>query len=104
MIKKAINDLSFVVDSGSIFGLLGPNGAGKTSTIRILTSEERQNSGRVLILGEELKSPFSPIYKKVGFCPQHDAIWKTATMEQHLKLYAAIRGINPNQINHVCEE
>ena len=52
----AIDDLSFNVERGSIFGLLGPNGAGKTTTLRILTTLVRPTSGRASVLGHDVEA------------------------------------------------
>ena len=56
---RAVDDLSFSVQRGSIFGLLGPNGAGKTTTLRIMTTLARPTSGSVEVLGYDRSRPRS---------------------------------------------
>lgn len=101
-VKIALKNLSLMVDSGHVFGLLGPNGAGKTTAIKIITCNERQDSGTVMIGGKEVQSSISDAFQMIGFCPQEDALWKDITMKEHLQLYAAIRGLPNKQINSLC--
>ncbi len=72
--KVAVDDLSFSVESGEIFGLIGPNGAGKTTTIRMIMDIIRPDKGNIAILGEELSEAskgvvsLNSVYEKpVGF-------------------------------------
>jgi ABC-2 type transport system ATP-binding protein len=67
----AVNDISFEINRGEIFGFLGPNGAGKTTTIKIMSGLLKPDHGRVLIDGKRNRS--------VGICPQHIVIWENLT-------------------------
>jgi ABC-2 type transport system ATP-binding protein len=60
----AVNNLSFIIPSGSIFGLLGPNGAGKTTTISILCGLLKPSSGEATILGHSIQTELEEIKKK----------------------------------------
>lgn len=91
--RIAIKSLSLAVDAGEVFGLLGHNGAGKTTTMRIITAEEAPTRGRVLIGGQSIMSNMSDVFRLLGYCPQHDALWKNITVREHLECYAAIRGV-----------
>lgn len=91
--KIAIKSLSLAVDAGEVFGLLGHNGAGKTTTMKIITAEEAATRGRVLIGGQSITSNISDAFQLLGYCPQHDALWKNITVREHLECYAAIRGV-----------
>ena len=66
----AVDDISFKVDVGEVFGLLGPNGAGKTTTISILCTLLNPSSGRVYIAGLDLASQANEIKKIIGVVPQ----------------------------------
>lgn len=66
-IVNAINDISFEVEKGEIFGLLGPNGAGKTSTIKILTTLLAPTSGEALVLGHKCFGEEKELRKKINF-------------------------------------
>lgn len=97
--RVAVKCLSLAVDAGEVFGLLGHNGAGKTTTMKIITAEEAATRGRVLIGGESVSSNMSDAFKLLGYCPQHDALWKNITVREHLECYAAIRGVPYNHIS-----
>lgn len=92
--KVAVDNLSFIVPPGEIFGLLGPNGAGKTTTIKILVADEYRTQVKVVLVGQEVVSALSPVFDDIGYCPQHDTLWPELTLQEHLLLFAAIRGIS----------
>ncbi|KAJ8972472.1 hypothetical protein NQ317_016605 [Molorchus minor] len=99
--KIAVKSLSLAVDAGEVFGLLGHNGAGKTTTMKIITAEEAPTRGRVQIGGESITSNMNSAFQLLGYCPQHDALWKNITVREHLECYAAIRGVPYNNISKV---
>ncbi|KAK9876012.1 hypothetical protein WA026_011128 [Henosepilachna vigintioctopunctata] len=99
--KTAVKSLSLSVDAGEVFGLLGHNGAGKTTTMKIITAEEAPTRGRVQICGKSITSNMNDVFQLLGYCPQHDALWKNITVREHLECYAAIRGVPRNQISKV---
>ncbi|XP_017782555.1 PREDICTED: ATP-binding cassette sub-family A member 5-like [Nicrophorus vespilloides] len=99
--KVAIRSLSLGVDAGEVFGLLGHNGAGKTTTMKIITAEEAATRGRVQIGGQSITSNKSDAFRLLGYCPQHDALWKNITVKEHLECYAAIRGVPHSQISGI---
>jgi len=96
--KVAVRNLALSVKAGEVFGLLGHNGAGKTTTMRIITAEEAASAGRVRIGSKEIVSSQSDAFGDLGYCPQFDAVWKTVTIQEHLEVYAAIRGVPPREI------
>ncbi|XP_075746374.1 cholesterol transporter ABCA5-like isoform X7 [Rhipicephalus microplus] len=100
-VKIAIRNLSMAIDKGDIFGLLGPNGAGKTSTMKVIVGEESPSSGRVAVGGFEITSNLCRAFKMLGYCPQHDALWNNLTLREHLRLFAALRGIRYDEIEPV---
>ena len=100
--KVAIQNTSLLLEPGHIFGLLGPNGAGKTTTIKIIICEDKQTSGLVMINGHKIKASDSETFKLIGYCPQHDSLWKEITLKEHINLFAAIRGISSDRIETVC--
>ena len=102
--KIAVQNTSLLLDSGNIFGLLGPNGAGKTTTMKIMICEERQTAGQVLIGGHIAKATDEEIFRQIGYCPQHDALWKEITVKEHMYLIAAIRGVPQQYITRVCDK
>lgn len=101
MTKVAVKSLSLAVDAGEVFGLLGHNGAGKTTTMKIITAEEAPTRGRVQIGGESITSNMNSAFQLLGYCPQHDALWKNITVKEHLECYAAIRGVPYGDISRL---
>ncbi|CAG2183999.1 unnamed protein product, partial [Oppiella nova] len=101
--KTAVQNMSLLLESGHIFGLLGPNGAGKTTTMKIMICEEIQTAGNFMISGHKVKASDSDVFKLIGYCPQHDALWKEITVKEHMSLIAAIRGIPDDRIQRICE-
>ena len=65
----AVNDLSFSVQRGEIFGLVGPNGAGKTTTINLLTGLLRRNGGQIAVLGFDPESEPRQVRRRIGLVP-----------------------------------
>ncbi|XP_060533320.1 cholesterol transporter ABCA5-like [Cylas formicarius] len=100
-IKVAVKSLSLAVDAGEVFGLLGHNGAGKTTTMKIVTAEEAPTRGRVFIGGQSITSNLNSAFQLLGYCPQHDALWKNITVREHLQLYASIRGVPYSDIDTI---
>jgi len=102
-IKPAVNALSFAVEKGEVFGLLGHNGAGKTTTMKVITAEESPTRGRIQVAGHDIRSNQSAAFRALGYCPQHDALFRNITVRGHMEAYAAIRGIAPSHINKVVD-
>lgn len=99
----AVKSVSLSVREGQVFGLLGPNGAGKTTTLRVLTAEEGPTKGRVQICGDDIQSGLSNVFQKLGYCAQHDVLWKNVTVAEHIACYAEIRGVHPDQIQPLVD-
>lgn len=87
----AVNDVSFEVKPGTIFGLLGPNGAGKTSLIRIITTITAADSGQVLINGEPLNQ-LHP--NKIGYMPEERGLYKKMKVGEQLMYLAQLKGLS----------
>ncbi|KAK3578304.1 hypothetical protein CHS0354_004209 [Potamilus streckersoni] len=101
--KTVVQNVSFAVDEGEVFGLLGPNGAGKTTTLNMITAEVGPTSGKVIVGGHDIKSCMSDAFQAMGYCPQHDALWETITLREHLQCYAGIRGMNKENIPKIID-
>jgi len=101
----AVNDVSFEIPKGCIFGLLGPNGAGKTSLIRIITSITRADQGTVYLDGEKLSSqhPY-----QIGYMPEERGLYKKMKTGEHLMYLAQLRGLSKqkalSEINYWFEK
>lgn len=84
----ALDDLSFQVYAGEIFGLLGPNGAGKSTTLRILMTLLAPTSGRATVLGLDVATQSEQVRRSIGYVPQERAIDRFLTGREHLELLA----------------
>jgi ABC-2 type transport system ATP-binding protein len=93
---KAIDQISFNVDYGRIFGFLGPNGAGKTTTIKVLTTLIHPISGSVKIFGKDIVKHSSDVRQKIGVVLQQPSAEVNLTVKQSLDLYGFLWDV-PNQ-------
>lgn len=82
--KVAVDNLSFGVQKGEVFGLLGVNGAGKTTTFKILAGEIVSTSGDSYFNGYKISDNLSRIRKNLGYCPQFDALIENLTVREQL--------------------
>ncbi len=87
----AVNEVSFDVPKGSIFGLLGPNGAGKTSLIRIITTITRADSGVVYLDGEKLGADHP---SQIGYMPEERGLYKKMKVGEQLLYLAQLKGLS----------
>jgi ABC-2 type transport system ATP-binding protein len=90
---RAVDDLSFSVRQGSIFGLLGPNGAGKTTTVRIMTTLTRPTSGRVEVLGHDVVMAPLDVRRQVGVVIQEQAADLLLNVRDNLLTFSRFHGL-----------
>mmetsp|Transcript_62430 Transcript_62430/g.122842 ORF Transcript_62430/g.122842 Transcript_62430/m.122842 type:complete len:2323 (-) Transcript_62430:80-7048(-) len=90
--KVAVQSLCFGIPKGQCFGFLGINGAGKTTTLSILSGEFPPTSGEAYIDGFSIRDDQSNIRRRIGYCPQFDALLELLTVREHLELYGRIKG------------
>lgn len=87
----AVNDVSFTIEHGEIFGLLGPNGAGKTTTIRIILDIFKPDAGRVAVLG----GPMSEDKKdRIGYMPEERGLYQDISLDRCLSYLASLKGLS----------
>jgi ABC-2 type transport system ATP-binding protein len=87
----AVDDLSFSVESGEIFGLIGPNGAGKTTTIRMIMDIIRPDKGDIVILGEELSEATKG---RLGYLPEERGLYRKERVIDAIVYLASLKGID----------
>ncbi|KAB1222272.1 ABC transporter A family member 1 [Morella rubra] len=102
--KVAVQSLTFSVQPGECFGFLGTNGAGKTTTLSMLCGEESPTDGTACIFGRDICSNPKAARRHIGYCPQFDALLEFLTAQEHLELYARIKGVPEYQICDVVME
>ena len=98
---NAVNNISFCLDYGEIFGFLGVNGAGKTTTFKCLSNELFPTSGTIYIDEYEITKNFNKIRNLIGYCPQFDAIFEYLTVYENLEFYGLIKGARKNKIKEI---
>jgi ABC-2 type transport system ATP-binding protein len=102
--KKIIDNLTFNIEEGEVFGFLGPNGAGKTTTIRMIVGLMKISSGDILVCGKNVKSEYEEALRNVGGIVENPEMYKFLTGYQNLMQYARmIKGITKEKINEVIE-
>src|SRR6478735_5088040 len=89
---RAVDDLSFTVRRGSIFGLLGPNGAGKTTTLRIMTTLARPTGGSVAVLGHDVVKAPLEVRRRIGVVIQEQAADLLLNVRDNLLTFARFHG------------
>jgi len=89
----AINDISFTVEKGKVYGFLGPNGAGKSTAMNIITGYIAATSGRVLINGFDVLSDPQKAKKCIGYLPEQPPLYMEMTVEEYLNFAASIKGV-----------
>ena len=90
----AVQEASFSVEAGQVFGLLGPNGAGKTSIIRVLTTLLRPVRGRAWVLGHEVTSEPATVRRMIGYVPQALSADGSLTGRENANLFARLHGLS----------
>lgn len=90
----AVDNISFQVDEGEIFGLLGPNGAGKTTTISVLCSLLKPTSGKIMVTGLDLNLHLTQIKSKIGVVSQDIALYEKLTAFENLLYFGSIYSID----------
>ena len=89
---KALNDVSFSVDKGEVFGLIGPDGAGKTSMFRILCTLLLPEQGTATVDGFDTRSQIKEIRQRVGYMPGRFSLYEDLTVRENLEFFATLFG------------
>ena len=89
---KALDDVSFSVEKGEVFGLIGPDGAGKTTLYRILCTLLKPDSGTSAVDGFDTVNQMKEIRKHVGYMPGRFSLYQDLTVEENLKFFATLFG------------
>lgn len=98
---KAVDDVSFSVSQGEIFGLLGPNGAGKTTTIRIILDIYKADEGQVKLLGGKVTQETK---QRIGYLPEERGLYQDISLESCLIYLATLKGMSRSEAKERLQE
>ena len=102
--RIAVDNISFDIFEGEIFGFLGPNGAGKTTAIRMITGLAKPNSGNIIICGKSLNKHFEKAILNIGGIVENPEMYKNLSGLENLKYFAGLyKNVSKQRINDVVE-
>lgn len=94
----AVDDVTFSVPKGQIFGFLGPNGAGKTTTIKMLTGLLEPSSGEAWVAGLDVQTERARIKQAIGYMSQRFSLYPDLTVDENVTLFAGLYGIDGERL------
>ena len=100
----ALDNVSFSLQEGDIFGYIGPNGAGKTTTIKIIVGLIRQGQGNVSIGGYSMPEKKEEVNKLLGYLPQHVSFQQWRTVDHALTTFGKLSGLNKNKLESSIQD
>ena len=100
----AVNQISFEVYKGEIFGFLGANGAGKTTAMKMLIGISNPTSGNATIAGYDIYKQTEQIKKSIGYMSQKFSLYEDLTIQENIQLYGGIYGLSDKEIKSKSEE
>lgn len=89
----AVDDISFTVESGKIYGFLGPNGAGKSTTMNMITGYIGNTSGSIVVNGHDILSEPEEVKKQIGYLPEIPPLYMDMTVREYLEFVAELKMI-----------
>ena len=100
----AVDDISFSVKKGEIFGFLGANGAGKTTAMHMLTGLNQPTSGRGRVVGYDISTEYEQIKKHIGYMSQKFSLYEDLTVAENIRLFGGIYGMKDSDIRRKTDE
>jgi len=100
----AVNDVSFRVEQGEIFGFLGPNGSGKTTVIKMLTGLLPLSGGSARVEGLDVRVDSEVVRERIGYMSQNYSLYQDLTVEENLQFYGRIYSLDPARLKRRIEE
>ncbi len=94
----AVDDISFSVKKGEIFGFLGANGAGKTTAMHMLTGLSQPTSGTGRVVGYDIRTEYEQIKRHIGYMSQRFSLYEDLTIAENIRLFAGIYGMKDKEI------
>ena len=100
----AVDDISFTVKKGEIFGFLGANGAGKTTAMHMLTGLNQPTSGTGTVAGYDISTQHEQIKRHIGYMSQRFSLYEDLTVAENIRLFAGIYGMSDDEIVRKTDE
>jgi ABC-type multidrug transport system ATPase subunit len=100
----AVNDVSFQVQRGEIFGFLGPNGSGKTTVIKMLTGLLPLTAGKAVVEGIDVSIDPEAVRQNIGYMSQRFSLYDDLTVTENLQFYGRIYGLPPDRLQRRLDE
>ena len=100
----AVDDISFTVKNGEIFGFLGANGAGKTTAMHMLTGLNQPTSGTGRVVGYDIRTEYEQIKKHIGYMSQKFSLYEDLTVAENICLFAGIYGMKKEEVRRKMDE
>jgi ABC-2 type transport system ATP-binding protein len=94
----AVDDVTFSIGAGEIFGFLGPNGAGKTTTIRMLSGILPPSSGSAMVAGMDVESETQALKQRIGYMSQRFSLYSDLRVEENIEFFAGLYGVRGERI------
>jgi len=102
--QKALDAVSFHIDSGEIVGFLGPNGAGKSTMMKIITTYISQSDGIVSVNGYNVLTEPMLVKQSVGYLPEHNPLYLEMYVKEYIQFNASVHGVDKKRINEVIAQ
>src|SRR5699024_5465132 len=99
--QKAVDGISFSIDTGEVVGFLGPNGAGKSTTMKMLTGFISVTSGAAFVKGKSVKTDTLALQRNIGYLPEHNPLYLEMYVREYLQFCARIFKVKKEQIEEV---
>jgi ABC-2 type transport system ATP-binding protein len=96
---RAVDDISFDVKRGEVFGFLGSNGAGKSTTIRMLCGLLAPTAGRALVDGIDVSEDAAAVRRRIGYMSQRFSLYERLTVDENIRFYAGLYGLRGERLD-----